>query len=109
MRVRLVAACIGDLLRFGNVEVELEQITSLFDADAGVRLAEPPIPSLFDTRTGRYALRNPEDEPTLSNPKRNPDTGELEDVEGKSGEDASEGASADQDGEGTETLGDKGP
>lgn len=81
VRVRLVSACAGDVLRFGNVEVELDRITSLFDSDDDVRLAEPPVPSLFDARTGRYTLRNPEDEPTLSSPKRNPDTGELEDNE----------------------------
>ena len=43
-----------------------------------VRLAKTPVPSLYDTQTGRYALRDPDDEPTLSKPMRNPDTGELE-------------------------------
>ena len=81
VRVRLVTACVGDVLRFGDVEVELERITGLFDADANVRLAKEPEGSLFDARTGRYALRDPDTEPTLSNPKRNPDTGELESEE----------------------------
>ncbi|MEM1412330.1 MAG: FHA domain-containing protein [Pseudomonadota bacterium] len=80
-RVRLVSACAGDRLRFGDVEVELDQITALFGADADVRLAKTPAGSLFDTRTGRYKLRNPDDEPTLNNPKRNASTGELEDGE----------------------------
>ncbi len=78
VRVRLIAACVGDVLRFGNVEVELDRITSLFDTEDGVRLASAPEGSLFDPRTGRYTLRNREDEPTLSNPKRNADTGDVE-------------------------------
>lgn len=79
VRARLVAVCVGDVLRFGDVEVEIDRITSLFPEDRDVRLAPTPHPSLYDARTGRYQLRNPDDEPTLSNPKRNPDTGGLED------------------------------
>jgi pSer/pThr/pTyr-binding forkhead associated (FHA) protein len=79
VRARLVAVCAGDLLRFGDVEVTIDQITSQYDDDVDVRLAPTPAPSLFDERTGRYTLRNKDDEPTLNTPTRNPDTGGVED------------------------------
>ncbi len=79
VRARLVAACAGDLLRFGDVEVTLDQVTSLFGADSDVRLAPTPEPSLYDARTGRYTLRDRDSEPTLNTPKRNPDTGGIVD------------------------------
>jgi pSer/pThr/pTyr-binding forkhead associated (FHA) protein len=79
VRARLVAVCVGDVLRFGDVEVDVDRITSLFPEDKDVRLAPAPAPSVYDASTGRYKLSNPDDEPTLSNPKRNADTGDLED------------------------------
>jgi pSer/pThr/pTyr-binding forkhead associated (FHA) protein len=79
IQVRLITACVGDRLRFGDVEVELEQITRLFEDPSAVRLAPTPSPSVFDSQTGRFKLRDPDDDPTFSTPKRNPDTGELED------------------------------
>lgn len=79
VRARLVALCAGDILRFGDVEVQIDQITSHYDADVDVRLAPTPAPSLFDERTGRYTLRNKDDEPTLNTITRNTDTGKLED------------------------------
>jgi pSer/pThr/pTyr-binding forkhead associated (FHA) protein len=78
VRARLVCLCVGDRLRFGEVEVELEALTSLFGPDVDVRLAPAPEGSLYDPRVGRYTLRDPDKEPTLSTPKRNPETGELE-------------------------------
>lgn len=78
VRARLIAVCVGDQLRFGDVEVQVEQITRLFEDPSEVRLAPTPAPSVFDSQTGRYKLRNPDDDPTFSTPKRNPDTGDLE-------------------------------
>ncbi len=79
VRVRLICLCVGDRLRFGDVEVELEDLTSLFGPDVDVRLAPAPEGSLYDARIGRYTLRDPDKKPTLSTPKRNVETGELED------------------------------
>lgn len=78
VQARLVAVCEGDLLRFGAIEVAPDRLLDLFGENAGARLAPAPLPSLYDTHAGRYVLRNSEEEPTLSRPKRNPDTGELE-------------------------------
>jgi hypothetical protein len=79
VRVRLICLCVGDRLRFGDVEVEIEALTSLFGPDVDVRLAPTPEGSLYDARIGRYTLRDPDKKPTLSTPKRNAETGELED------------------------------
>ncbi len=89
VKVRLVCVCTGDQLRFGNVSVELDQITRLFGDDTPVRLAPTPESSLYDARAGRYTLRDRNDEPTLSNPKRNPTTGGL--VDTATGESTGEG------------------
>ena len=79
VRTRLICLCVGDRLRFGEVEVELEALTSLFGPDVDVRLAPTPEGSLYDARIGRYTLRDPDKKPTLSTPRRNVETGELED------------------------------
>ena len=79
VRARLIAPCTGDMLRFGDVEVTLDQITALFPDNSGVRLAPSPKPSLYDERTGRYTLKSKDDEPTLNTPTRNPETGGVED------------------------------
>jgi predicted component of type VI protein secretion system len=79
VRARLISLCTGDLLRIGDVELTIDQITSKYGEHVDVRLAPTPKPSLFDERTGRYTLRSKDDEPTLDTPKRNPDTGGVED------------------------------
>lgn len=78
VRVRLVSLCVGDLLRFGDVEVTIDQISSLYDDNVDVRLAPTPAPSIFDARTGRYTLRNKDNEPTLNTLTRNTQTGKVE-------------------------------
>jgi len=78
VRARLVALCVGDTLRFGDVEITLDQITGQYDDDVDVRLAPTPRPSLFDERTGRYTLHSKDDEPTLNTPTRNTNTGKVE-------------------------------
>ncbi len=78
VQVRLVTICVGDRLRFGNVEVDIDQITSLFEDPSEIRLAPTPAASVYDAQTGRFKLRNPDDDPTYTTPKRNADTGDLE-------------------------------
>jgi pSer/pThr/pTyr-binding forkhead associated (FHA) protein len=79
VQARLICLCVGDRLRFGDVEVDLDNLTSLFGPDVDVRLAPAPEGTLFDARIGRYTLRDPDKKPTLSTPRRNVETGELED------------------------------
>ena len=79
VQVRLVAVCEDDVLRFGNTEVSTQQLVDLFGPVADPRLAPAPRGNILDRRTGRYTLENKDDEPTLSNLKRNPGTGEIED------------------------------
>ncbi len=83
VRVRLICLCVGDRIRFGDVEVELDTLTSLYGSEVDVRLAPAPEGSVFDARIGRYTLRDPEKKPTLETPKRNPQTGELEESDKK--------------------------
>ena len=92
VQVRLICLCVGDRLRFGEVEVELEALTSLFGDDVDVRLAPAPEGTLYDARIGRYTLRDPDKKPTLSTPRRNTQTGELE--EGDTQADGAEAAAS---------------
>lgn len=78
VQAQLIAVCAGDTLRFGQVEVPLDRITGAFEDEAEVRLARAPDSCLLDARTGRYTLRNQDDEPTLSNPRRDPTSGKVE-------------------------------
>ena len=79
VRIRLIAVCAGDLLRFGHTEVTIEQITQSFGNDADVRLAPTPAVAMIDNRTGRHTLKDPDDEPTFAKPIRNSVTGDVED------------------------------
>lgn len=80
VQARLVSLCVGDRLRFGDVEIKIEQLTSLFGPEVDVRLAPAPEPSFFDSRLGRYTLRDMDQKPTLLNPRRNTETGEMEEA-----------------------------
>lgn len=79
VRVRLVCLCVGDKVKFANTEVDIEQITQLFGADLETRLAPTPVATVLNKRTGRYALKDPDDEPSFATPTRNPTTGNIED------------------------------
>ena len=78
VRIRKVTLCIGDRIRFGDVEVPLETLTSIFGERTKPRLEA----RRFHVRHGKSASRpsagQAEHGPVLSKPRRNPVTGKIE-------------------------------
>jgi pSer/pThr/pTyr-binding forkhead associated (FHA) protein len=78
IRVSRVTLCIGDRIRFGDIEVPLERLTAVFGKRAGTRLEA----RRFPVRRGKTAVNavkgQPDQGPSLRKPRRNPATGKIE-------------------------------
>ena len=78
IRARRVTLCIGDRIRFGDIEVPLERLTAVFGKRAGTRLEA----QRFPVRRGKNAasaVKGQSDKgPSLHKPRRNPATGKIE-------------------------------
>ena len=79
VRARKVILCIGDRIRFGDVEVPLERLTAVFGKHATTRLEARRFPS---GRAKQLPAEWRETRPgaSLNKPRRNPATGKIEDV-----------------------------
>lgn len=75
IRVRKVTLCIGDRIRFGDVEVPLERFTAVFGPGAKTRLEARHFAL---SRGARSFARQLDHEPALQKPRRNPLTGKIE-------------------------------
>ena len=78
IRAKKITLCIGDRVRLGGIEVPLEQLTAVFGHRSNARLE----PRHFSPRdgnmvTGPFATQ-PDEEPLLLRPRRNPVTGKIE-------------------------------
>lgn len=78
VRARKLTLCIGDRIRFGDVEVPLDQLTAVFGRHAQTRLEA----RRFPIRPGKTAVRpikgKQDQEAALQKPRRNPVTGKIE-------------------------------
>ena len=78
VRAARVTLCIGDRIRFGDLEVPLERLTGVFGKGAGTRLEA----RRFPVRHGKPAVSTvkgqPGNGPALRKPRRNPTTGKIE-------------------------------
>jgi len=78
IRVKRATLCIGDRIRFGDVEVPLERLTAVFGKRANVRLEARHFP-LRQGKNGATAFAaQPGHEAALNKPRRNPVTGKIE-------------------------------
>jgi len=75
IRVRKVTVCIGDRIRFGEIEVPLERITAVFGQHANTRLEARHF--ALSRGPGSFA-RQLDHEPAVLKPRRNPLTGKIE-------------------------------
>lgn len=78
IRIRKVTLCIGDRIRFGELEVPLERLTAVFGSHSNARLEARHF-QLKNANKGTRSfaeLRNTG--PLLQKPKRNPVTGKIE-------------------------------
>lgn len=78
IRIRKVTLCIGDRIRFGELEVPLERLTAVFGNRSNARLEARH----FQLKNGNEGARSFSDlhnsGPQLHKPRRNPVTGKIE-------------------------------
>lgn len=78
IRARKVTLCIGDRIRFGDMEVGLEKLTALFGKRATTRLEARRFPIRHAKAIARPMSGQPDHGPSLQKPRRNPVTGKIE-------------------------------
>ena len=75
IRIKKVTLCIGDRIRFGDIEVSLKDITAVFGRHSNARLEARH----FALGTGAKSfVRQLDHGPILKKPRRNPATGKIE-------------------------------
>lgn len=78
VRIRKIALCIGDRVRFGDVEVPVKDLTAVFGRHVNTRLAEKRFRVKHARGTGRTSAAQADHGPALNKPRRNPVTGKIE-------------------------------
>jgi len=78
VRIRKVALCIGDRIRFGDVEVPLMELTAIFGRHAKTRLEVKRFRVKHAKNSTRPAAGQADHGPALNKPRRNPVTGKIE-------------------------------
>jgi len=78
IRVRRVTLCIGDRVRFGDVEVPLEGITAVFGKGANIRLEARHFPIRHGKAVAMPLKGQVDHGSSLHKPRRNPVTGKIE-------------------------------
>ncbi len=79
IRVKKITLCIGDRIRFGDVEVPLETLTAIFGKRTNTRLEARHFHLRYGKTTARPSSGNPDHGPLMNKPRRNPLTGKIED------------------------------
>ena len=75
IRIKKVTLCIGDRIRFGDIEVSLKDITAVFGRHSSARLEARH----FALGAGAKSfIRQLDHGPVLQKPRRNPATGKIE-------------------------------
>jgi pSer/pThr/pTyr-binding forkhead associated (FHA) protein len=78
IRVMKVTLCIGDRIRFGETEVPIDRLVSVFGNESNARLeARHFAPGQVSSGT-RSFVRHHDHGPVLQKPRRNPKTGKIE-------------------------------
>ncbi|GEM_PF-854717 len=82
-RIRKVTLCIGDHIRFGDVEVPLQTLIAIFGAGTKARLEARRFPVRHGQTAARLATAQADHGPALNKPRRNPLTGKIEEAGSK--------------------------
>ena len=77
-RASKLTLCIGDRIRFGDVEIPLEQLTAIFGKHATTRLEARRFPVRSGKTVARPMTGKQDQEAALQKPRRNPVTGKIE-------------------------------
>ena len=78
IRVRRVTLCIGDRIRFGDIEVPLERLTAVFGKRASIRLEAKRFPIRHGKAAAMPLKEQSDHGSSLHKPRRNPLTGKIE-------------------------------
>jgi predicted component of type VI protein secretion system len=78
IRARRVILCIGDRIRFGEIEVPLERLTAIFGKRANIRLEAGRFPIRRGKAVAMPLKGRPDQEVSRHKPRRNPVTGKIE-------------------------------
>lgn len=78
VRARKLILCIGDRIRFGDVEVPLDRLTAVFGKHATTRLEARRFPVRAGKSVSRPMAGKQDQEAALQKPRRNPVTGKIE-------------------------------
>jgi hypothetical protein len=78
LRVKRITLCIGDCVRFAELEVPLEQLTAIFGEQSNARLEARHFAIQSSKKTAMSASETSHAAPTLTKPVRNPVTGKIE-------------------------------
>jgi len=78
VRVKKAVLCIGDRVRFGDIEVPLGELTAVFGRHAHPRLEAQRFRILHARHAGMPSAAQGEHGPVLNKPRRNPATGKIE-------------------------------
>lgn len=78
IRIIRVTLCIGDRIRFGDIEVPLDKLTAVFGKRAQTRLEPRRFPPRHGKAVAKSLAGQPDHGPLMHKPKRNPATGKIE-------------------------------
>ena len=78
IRASKVILCIGDRIRFGDIEVPLDKLTAVFGKHATTRLEARRFPIRQGKTVARPTAGKTDHGPSLHKPRRNPATGKIE-------------------------------
>lgn len=78
VRIEKAVLCIGDRVRFGDVEVPLNELTAVFGGHANTRLEAKRFRVRHAKNTVRPSADQPDRRPAVNKPRRNPLTGKIE-------------------------------
>lgn len=78
IRIKRVTLCIGDRIRFGDIEVPLVSLTAVFGKGTMTRLEARRFPPRQGKAVAKPLAAQSDHGPMLHKPKRNPATGKIE-------------------------------
>jgi len=78
VRIKKLVLCIGDRIRFGDVEVPLNELTAAFGRHADTRLEAKRFRVTHARNTVRPSAGQTGHGPAMNKPRRNPVTGKIE-------------------------------
>jgi pSer/pThr/pTyr-binding forkhead associated (FHA) protein len=78
IRIKKASLCVGDLIRFGEYEVPLQQLSAIFGKSAAIKLGAKHFSLRRGNKNAGRLAGWDDDSPSMQKPRRNPLTGKIE-------------------------------